>query len=154
MPIAVVLASYNHAPWLRACIDSVLAQTRPPDEFIVVDDGSTDGSRPILESYGPALLAVFQANRGTYATLNAGIALSTCEWIALHNSDDVWEPEKLARQEGIAADCPRAGLIHTGVEYIDADGVPYPSPPGADLRGARWPACGEMLPSMLRAMPI
>ncbi|HLV81680.1 MAG TPA: glycosyltransferase family A protein, partial [Chthonomonadaceae bacterium] len=96
--ISVVIASYNHAPYLRACIESALQQSRPPDEVIVVDDGSTDGSREIIQSFGSALCPIFQANRGTGAALNAGFAKTKGDWIAIHNSDDVWAPEKLEKQ--------------------------------------------------------
>src|SRR5579872_1076528 len=112
MDVSVVVASYNHAPYLRACIESVLNQTLVPREIIVVDDGSSDGSREILESFGTALQPLFQQNRGTYAALNAGIHAASGDWIAIHNSDDLWEPEKLARQADLSAAHPEVGLIH------------------------------------------
>jgi len=154
MSISVVITSYNHAPYLRACIESALNQTRAPDEVIVIDDGSTDGSRAVIESFGAAIRPVFQENRGTYAALNAGIALASGDWIAIHNSDDVWEPEKLARQAQIAAACPDAGLVHTGVRYIDAEGRPYDAPPGANLSDYHAPPCADALPTMIHSQQV
>src|SRR2546421_5480826 len=152
--ISVVLASYNHAPYIRASIDSALSQTRPPDEVIVIDDGSSDGSWEILDQYRDRANVVFQENRGTYATLNAGIGLATGDWIAIQNSDDVWLPEKLENQMEIARRHPDVGLVHTGVAYIDATGAPLQHPPGADLSGNHWPECMDMLPETVRGNPV
>ncbi|HZP80543.1 MAG TPA: glycosyltransferase [Chthonomonadaceae bacterium] len=153
--ISVVVASYNHAPYVRACIESALNQTHAPCEVIVVDDGSADGSREIIESFGAAIRPVFQANRGTCGALNAGFALASGDWIAIHNSDDVWRPEKLARQAEIAASQPGIGLVHTGFVCIDAEGKPYAAPPpGANVPDYHGPPVAEMLPTMLRSMPV
>lgn len=153
--ISVVIASYNHAPYLRVCIESALNQTLPPGEIIVVDDGSTDGSREIIESYGSAICPIFQANRGTAAALNAGFARTTGTWIAIHNSDDVWAPDKLVRQSEVAQRQPDIGLVHTGYVCIDAQGAVYPEPPaGANMPDYHGPPVAEMLPTMLRSMPV
>ena len=152
--ISVVLASYNHAPYLRASIASALSQTRPPDEVIVIDDGSTDGSREILDCYRDRAKVVQQENRGTYATLNAGIALATGDWIGIHNSDDVWLPGKLERQMEITRRRPDVGLVHTGVSYMDTDGTVLPNPPGADLSSNHWPESMDMLAENLRGNPV
>ncbi len=150
-----MVASYNHAPYLRACLESALHQTLAPREVIVVDDGSTDGSREIIESFGDAVTPIFQANRGTCAALNAGFARATGDWIAIHNSDDVWTPDKLARQAEIAPSQPDIGLIHTGFVCIDAEGKPYATPPpGASVPDYHGPPVAEMLPTMLRSMPV
>src|SRR5260221_12179972 len=114
MNVSVVIASFNHAPYVADCIRSAIAQTRLPNEIIVVDDGSTDGSREVIESFGSQVRAHFQQNQGTYATLNIAIGLAKCDWVAVHNSDDLWRPEKLARQTELACDDPRVGLVHTG----------------------------------------
>lgn len=154
MRISVVVASYNHAPYLRACIESALHQTRAPDEVIVIDDGSTDGSREVIEAFGAAIRPVFQENHGTYATLNRGIRLASGDWIALHNSDDVWEREKLERQAEIVAAHPDVGLVHTGVRYIDAEGRSYDAPPGANLSDYHAPPYSDALPVMLRSQQV
>jgi glycosyltransferase involved in cell wall biosynthesis len=155
LSISVVIASYNHAPYLRACIESALNQTLPPREVIVVDDGSTDGSREIIESFGTTITPIFQANQGTCGALNAGIARTCGEWIAIHNSDDVWTPEKLARQAEVALSAPDIGLVHTGFVCINAEGEPYAVlPPDASVPDYHGPPVAEMLPTMLRSMPV
>lgn len=152
MTLSAIIASYNHAPYLRDCIESVLNQTLRPDEVIVVDDGSTDGSREIIESFGVSVRAVFQANQGTYATLNAAAGLARGDWIAIQNSDDLWEHEKLERQRALAAAHPEVGLVHTDLVCIDAEGAEFPRPPTVpDFAG---PAVCEMLPAMLHTMPV
>src|SRR5579884_622289 len=153
--VSVVIASYNHAPYLRACIESALNQTQHPDEVIVVDDGSTDGSREIIESFGSALCPIFQANRGTCGALNAGFAKSTGDWVAIHNSDDVRAPDKLARQLEVARLDPKIGLVHTGYVCINEKGEVYPEPPpGANMPDFHGPPVADMLTAMLRSMPV
>ena len=154
MDISVVIASYNHAPYLADCIRSALGQTLAPAEVIVIDDGSTDGSREVIEAFGTDVQAHFQENRGTYATLNVGIARARCEWVAIHNSDDLWRPEKLEAQAEIALADPRIGLVHTGVEYIDARGEALKEVPGADLRSYNAAQSYEALPVVLRTNPV
>lgn len=151
--ISVVVASYNHARYLRECIQSALHQTLAPCEVIVVDDGSVDESREIIRSFGDEVCPVFQENRGTYAALNAGYARASGSWVAIHNSDDVWEPEKLARQGALVEAHPDVALVHTGVTYIDAEGAPYHGP-RAELLDGHWPERAEMLPTLLRIMPV
>ncbi len=154
MDISVVIASYNHAPYLAACIRSALEQTHAPAEVIVIDDGSTDGSREVIEGFGAAVRPVFQENAGTYATLNRGIELAQCDWVAIHNSDDLWRVDKLASQAKIAENDPRVGLVHTGVEYIDAQGDILQNVEGADLRPFRAEVSYEALPVVLRTNPV
>jgi glycosyltransferase involved in cell wall biosynthesis len=154
MNISVVIASYNHAPYVEACILSALNQTHRPAEVIVIDDGSTDGSGDIIESFGFDIKDVYQENRGTYATLNRGIEMAKSDWVAIHNSDDLWGPDKLARQAAIAQADETVGLVHTGVEYIDAGGQTLETVEGADLRSYAAPERYEALPAVLRTNPV
>ena len=153
MTISVVIPSYNHDSYLRPCLDSVLGQTRPPDEVIVVDDGSTDESWEILQAYGDRIRAERQANQGTYATLNKAISRTTGDWIAIQNSDDVWKPEKLETQLALALANPSAGLVHTAYDVVDEAGDVAPGPPLVfpDFSGE---PLAEMLPILLRHMPV
>lgn len=150
-----MIASFNHAPYLRRCIDSVLDQSHPPAEIVVIDDGSTDGSREIISEYGNRVTALFQENAGTYAALNAGFERATGDWIAVQNSDDVWAPDKLARQAEIIERSPHIGIVHTGFACIDENGRQYGSiPPEFSLPDYHGSSVSEMLPTMIRSMPV
>ena len=96
--VSVIIPAYNSENFIRRAIDSVLAQTHPAEEIIVVDDGSTDNTREIVQSYGPPVQYVHQANAGPGAARNAGIQAAKVEWIAFLDSDDEWLPEKLQVQ--------------------------------------------------------
>jgi glycosyltransferase involved in cell wall biosynthesis len=98
MKISVVIPAYNAAGWIRRAIDSVLAQTRPADEIIVVDDGSTDGTADAVRTYGGAVRRIAQSNAGVSAARNAGILAAASDWIAFLDADDEWLPDKLKAQ--------------------------------------------------------
>jgi glycosyltransferase involved in cell wall biosynthesis len=96
--VSVVIPSYNNAKFLNECIDSVLTQTFKPIEVIVVDDGSSDDSIQILESYGTRITLIKSNHCGASSARNQGIQIATGELIALLDSDDYWNTEKLADQ--------------------------------------------------------
>lgn len=122
--VSVVLTSYQHARYLRKAIDSVLAQTLKDVEIVAIDDASTDESAGILQEYADRIRVVVHAqNRGTYASLNEGIELTSAPYIAILNSDDVWLPTKLEKQVAVIEGDTRVGLVHTGVQFIDAEGA-------------------------------
>jgi glycosyltransferase involved in cell wall biosynthesis len=117
--ISVVIPTYNRAPVIERAIKSVLAQSRPPDEVIVVDDGSADGTRKIIEAkYGGLVKYVYQDNRGVSHARNVGIKLATGNWIALLDSDDEWKPEKLEFQLTALASQPNYDFCHTNEIWI------------------------------------
>lgn len=96
-PVSVVIPTHNRAAEVQRSIRSVLAQTVPPREIIVVDDGSTDDTANALQVFGLSIRYVRQENRGGGAARNHGVAESANEWIAFLDSDDVWEPDHLER---------------------------------------------------------
>ena len=96
--VSVVIPTYNRAWTLGEAIDSALGQTFESFEVLVVDDGSTDGTAKLLGRYGSAVRVLRQTNQGVSAARNAGIRSARGELIALLDSDDLWRPEKLARQ--------------------------------------------------------
>jgi glycosyltransferase involved in cell wall biosynthesis len=96
--ISVVIPCYNAAPFLRPAIESILGQTRPATEVIVIDDGSTDDSARIASSFGPAVRVIRQENQGESAARNRGIEAATGDWVAFLDADDLWLPTKLERQ--------------------------------------------------------
>lgn len=96
--VSVIIPSFNRRQCLARALDSVLAQTRPADEVIVVDDGSSDGSGDMIARHYPRVHYLYQQNRGVSAARNAGIRAASGDWIALLDSDDQWLPDKLALQ--------------------------------------------------------
>lgn len=103
--ISAVMAVYNGERYLRECLDSMLGQSRPPDEIIVVDDGSTDSTATIVESYGPRIILLRQANAGQAAGFVAGLARGSGDLLAFNDADDIWMPDRLAHQlEHLEAD--------------------------------------------------
>ena len=96
--VSVVIPVHNAEGTLERALQSVLAQTVRPQEVIVVDDGSTDGSVEVARAFGPTVSIVQQGHLGPSAARNVGMALSRSEWVALLDADDEWNPIKLERQ--------------------------------------------------------
>lgn len=122
LTFSVVIPNYNYDRFLPAAIESALAIDWPEVEVIVVDDGSTDGSRAVIESYGDRVHAIFQENGGQYSACNAGFAASRGDIIIFLDSDDVLDPAvapEVARVIG-----PGVTKVQYQLARIDADGVP------------------------------
>jgi glycosyltransferase involved in cell wall biosynthesis len=122
MNVSVIIPTYNYARFVGEAVDSVLAQTLPPLEVIVVDDGSTDGTAEVLARYGDRIRVLRQKNAGVAMARNAGIAAARGEYLAFLDSDDAWYPRKLELQMQRFAAEPELGLVHCGAEIIDAEG--------------------------------
>ncbi|NOZ11519.1 MAG: glycosyltransferase family 2 protein [Gammaproteobacteria bacterium] len=116
--ISVIIPTYNRSELLMRALRSVYAQTRPADEVIVVDDGSSDGSREAVKASFPQATYLSQANRGVSAARNVGIKHSTGRWLAFLDSDDEWQPEKLARQYAACQADPDCCVIHSDEIWI------------------------------------
>ena len=99
--ISVIIPTYNRANYLREAIASMLSQTYQNFEIIVVDDGSTDKTREVVESFGERVRYFYQKNSGVGAARNKGIIESRGEYIAFLDADDIWFPEKLLFQMDI-----------------------------------------------------
>lgn len=120
--VSVLLTCYNHLPFLPEALEGVRAQTFRDFEVIALDDGSSDGTREWL-SQQPDIQTVFnERNLGTYGTLNVGLAKARGEFVAVLNDDDVWRPEKLARQVDLLGRHSEVGLVHTGGWFLDGKG--------------------------------
>jgi len=114
--VSVIIPVYNRRELITATVESALAQTIPPDEIIVVDDGSTDGTREVITALAqrhPTIRLLFQENAGAGAARNRGIEAAASEWIAFLDSDDVWVPEKLANSFALVDRDPDIELVHT-----------------------------------------
>lgn len=126
--VSVIIASYNHAPYIEASIRSVVAQTYPNVELLVIDDGSSDDSVEIISrlqsEYGFTFHA--QENMGLSRTLNAAIARSRGEFIVPFGSDDIMYPQRLAVQVDHLRDKPEVGICAANIEFIDGNGNRLP----------------------------
>jgi glycosyltransferase involved in cell wall biosynthesis len=116
--VSVILPTYNRAMWISEAVDSVLAQTEPPFEVIVVDDGSTDETPDLLRTYGDKISVLTQSNKGVSAARNLGINNSKGRYIALLDSDDLWEKDKLDNQLTFFRKNPEALICQTGEIWI------------------------------------
>jgi glycosyltransferase involved in cell wall biosynthesis len=127
--ISVVVPTYNRAQLIQEAIDSVLRQTAPVDEIIVVDDGSTDSTCELVRAYGDPVILLRDNHRGAAAARNRGFARATGDWTAFLDSDDVWAPTKLEKQLQYLDRHPECGFVHTGYyEFGDHERVvPGPS---------------------------
>ena len=105
MHVSVLLPTYNRADLLEETIASLLKQSRRPDDILIIDDGSTDGTRERVAAFGPAVSYVFQQNRGKAAALNHGLRLSRGDVIWICDDDDILLPEACRlMSEGLEAD--------------------------------------------------
>jgi glycosyltransferase involved in cell wall biosynthesis len=109
--LSVVIPAYNREAYLGEAIASVLAQTYPVDEIIVVDDGSTDRTAAIARSYGQPVRCISQENQGTGAARNTGLNAARGSLIALLDSDDLWLERKLERQAAYLQANPGTDLV-------------------------------------------
>ena len=150
--VSVLIPSYNHAQFLPDALQSVFQQTFTDYEIVAVDDGSTDGSVEILQSYGERIRLFTQQNRGTYPTLNRCIAESRGIYLAILNSDDLWMPTKLEKQAALLRAHPEVGLVHTGGHFIDGEGRVLPGNP----LGFEWPRTpmGNIIEALVRCNKI
>ncbi len=99
--VSICIPTYNRAALVQEAVASVLAQTWREFELIVVDDGSTDDTTEALAAYASRIRLIRRESRGgVSAARNTGIAAARGEWLAFLDSDDLWRPEKLARQTG------------------------------------------------------
>jgi glycosyltransferase involved in cell wall biosynthesis len=96
--ISVIIPVYNSERYLAEAMKSVLGQTLPAYEIIIVDDGSTDGSGEIARRYGPSLRYIRQTNQGAATARNVGVNTAQGNLLAFLDADDVWLPHKLAKQ--------------------------------------------------------
>lgn len=117
--VSVLIGTYNAAPYIAQTLDSVLAQTYSPIEVIVVDDGSTDETWAVLQSYGERIVAIRQPNGGVAAARNTGLRHARGEFIALMDHDDLCMPERIAVQVALLRRCPEIGLCGTEFSGFD-----------------------------------
>lgn len=127
--VSVAMSVYNNAPHLALAIESVLAQTMGDFEFLIVNDGSTDGSAEIIDRFAAAdsrVRPIHQPNAGLIASLNRMVDEARAPLIARMDGDDICLPERFARQVAFLDSHPDFGVVGTWTHGIDEDGSPTP----------------------------
>ena len=123
MEVSVIIPTYNRKKLVQEAIDSVLLQSYADYEIIVVDDGSSDGTDVhLLGRYGSRIQYVWQQNQGESLARNRGIDLAHGKYIAFLDSDDLWLPDKTAKQVSFLDANPHIGLLTCQIWYIDGHG--------------------------------
>lgn len=118
--VSVIIPTFNRAQWISCAINSVLSQTYSDYEIIVVDDGSTDNTKSVIELYqNPKIKYFFQNNSGVSSARNKGISESSGDWLAFLDSDDEWLPEKLQRQISLLKKYPEVILLLSNNYFIN-----------------------------------
>lgn len=110
-PVSVIVAVYNGEKYLAEAIRSILAQTLPAAELLIVDDGSYDATPQVCAEFGSDLRYLRLPHGGVATALNVGIAASTSPWLAFLDADDLWSPDKLKRQFEALEDRPDADMV-------------------------------------------
>lgn len=157
--VTVVLPTYDREALLPRALDSVIAQTYENWEIVVVDDGSTDGTAGVLESYrdrqagligrlGDRLTVIRQENRGSSCARNAGIDAARGRFIAFLDSDDEFAPTKLERQVELFERRPELGFVYSDYAYVDLDGARHDSAFATIHKAARRTSYGVIGPGL------
>lgn len=120
--VSIAVNNYNYERYLREAIDSALAQTYPHTEIIVVDDGSTDGSKELIAGYGDRVIPVLKENGGQATAINEGFAASTGEIMIFLDADDVLLPDTVERVVESFRANPGAAKVQFRLQVIDEHG--------------------------------
>lgn len=155
--ISVIIPVYNGDRYIVQALESILNQTYSATEIIIIDDGSTDNTHQVLQSYEKQVRYIYQENQGVSVARNHGIELSQCEFIAFLDADDVFLPDKLAIQLAIFAENPELSIVQSGWRRINQNGEtlidvePWKQIPKLDLESwLRWKPFGTMGTLMFR----
>lgn len=111
--VSVIIPTYNRAEFISDAIESVLNQTFEDYEIIIVDDGSTDNTKQIVQSYTSKVKYYYQEQSGVSSARNYGIKAATGEYIAFLDSDDQFLPQKLEKQVEVLENNPRIGIVYS-----------------------------------------
>lgn len=153
--VAVVIPCYNQGRYLRDAVQSVLAQTYPSVQVVVVDDGSTDMTAEVAASYGSRITVLTQPNAGLAAARNAGIRASSAPYVMVLDADDTIDPDCVSVRVRPFLEDERVGIVAGGFRLVDPELHPYPDAsqrhrtpkgdsPSLYVREAWSPTCGLM----------
>lgn len=150
--VSILVPSFNGAAFLREALDSLLAQTYPAIEILVLDDASTDGTPEILAAYGDRITCIRQPrNMGIYDNVNVGIARARGEFIATYHADDIYLPTIVEAQVAYLQAHPEVGAVFCSDIFVDAQGEEYNRlvlPP--EVRGERALDYAAVLNALLK----
>lgn len=138
--VSIIIPTFNSVRYVRAAVESVLAQTFQDFQLIVVDDGSTDATHAALAPYSDRLTYIYQENQERSAARNTGLRVATGEYVAFLDADDTWYSDKLERQVSVLAEHPEVVLVYGQAIYMDVDGN------DASFRGQH--VCGHVAPAL------
>lgn len=136
MNISVIIPTYNRCDLLQRALQSVITQTTPAFEIIVIDDGSEDTTATLVKQQFPKIRYHHQPNSGVSSARNLGIQQATGDWLAFLDADDTWHPQKLHLQSVALKAAPDYRISHTDEVWI-RDGVPV-NPPKKYAKQSGW----------------
>src|SRR4029079_2609300 len=122
--ISIAMCTYNGAEFLPAQLESIITQSRPPDEIVICDDCSTDDTQALLKKFAvessvPVTIHINDQNLGSVKNFERAITLCTGDVIALSDQDDVWRSDKLALFESVLNNSPTAGIVFSDAAIVD-----------------------------------
>ena len=154
--ITILMPGYNAGRYIREAIESALAQTFTDFELLIINDGSTDDTLAIIQSFSdPRIRLISRENRGLIASLNEGIHAARAPLIARHDADDIMLPQRLEMQHAYITANPDYAVVGSDVAYIDKDGVyvsEQAAPDGhtyAEIVQRRFHKCPFLHPTVL-----
>jgi glycosyltransferase involved in cell wall biosynthesis len=153
--ISVVVAAYQAEDFIAEALESILSQTRPPDQVVVVNDGSTDGTARELERFAGRVHVIWQPNRGCPAAFNTAFRAARGDFVAMCGADDVWEPQKLEWQAEAIQAHPEIDVLFGHAVLVGRIEGEYSRPPGvglldsAALKDALFRECCVCAPSVV-----
>ncbi len=121
--VSVVIPAYNEAPRITRALRSVLDQTHPVNEIIVVDDGSTDDTSDVVSQFSERVICIRQSNQGLSAARNTGISQAKSDWVAFLDADDEWLPSHIENAKIILTANPELMWYCAAFERRREDGV-------------------------------
>lgn len=135
--MSALVCAYNGEEWIAETLQSILSQSEPPQETIVINDGSTDGTRALLADFESRVRVIDQENRGVCAAANRAVCEASGDYVAFCGHDDIWEPAKLECQRDALSAHPEIDVAFTQMRSFGARELDFRRPPGLGLLDSR-----------------